>query len=915
MDRLHTLQLLVEALRSRRGRLALVALRPESGQDEWTYERLATDITRLAAGLRETGVSRGTVIAILAGNSAEWIVACLAALEAGAVVAPLDLQLSDETLRHVLADSGARFIVTTAAGQERLRRVAPASARRTILLDAEGDKRSWRRLIGDAGGAPPPEVKPDDPAALFYTSGTTGPPKGVPLTHANIASQLQALLELDLLEHDDHVLLPLPLHHVYPFVLGLLMPLVFGMTIVLPQSLTGPELVRAMREGRVTVIIGVPRLYRSLIDAVETRAASRGWLAALGFRAMLGGSTLLRRRLGLRVGRRLLRAIHARIGPQVRVVVSGGAALDPELAWKLEGFGWQLGTGYGLTETSPMLSVGRPGASRIGSVGRPLPGVQVRIMPLPGDAADARAPGSGEIQAKGPNVFGGYLHEPSKSAEVFTRDGWFRTGDLGHLDADGWLYVDGRSTELIKTESGEKVQPEEIERLFQGDPALREVAVLQVEGRLVALVVPATHAPSAAEVRSTAEQAIRERSRRLPSYSRITAVAIAREPLPRTRLGKLRRHLLPELYAQALHGTAQRRRAERPVDVSAMAASDQELLANRAARATWELLSELHARHALSPESSLQLDLGVDSLEWLNLTTAIGQRARVELDEGSLGALETVRDLLQAVSVARPARGQRQRSPLEDPERVLGARQRSWMRRPGPVRLALTRVAWAFDRLLARLLFHVRAEGLERLPRTGAVVLAPNHGSHLDAFVIAALLDPERLRRTYWAAWTGVAFTNAMVRLLSRLGQVVPVDPERGASSSLAFGVALLKRGDTLVWFPEGQRTRDGRLQPFKAGLGLIVQAAPAPIVPVHIEGTFEALPRGRIVPRPRHVTVRFGRPLDPRDLERRGHGDDPAERIVHALRRHVAALARSSVPHRRGARPALRPSVQRRRS
>jgi len=905
VETLRTLQSLCDALTAHRERTAIIALRRER-PDVSSYTRLSRRVQRLAAGLHAAGLAPGEPVALLAGDSPEWIAACLAVLRAGAVVAPFDLQYTDESLAHVLDDSGARFVFTTSSELPRLERVVPGAALRVVLLDEPaGDARSWRRLLPEARAARRaalPVVAPQDPAALFYTSGTTGPPKGVPLTHGNLASQLNALIELDLLEHDDRVLLPLPLHHVYPFVIGMLMPLVFGMTIVLPQALTGPELIRALQEQRATVILGVPRLYRALLDGIEERAASRGRLAAFQLRALLGLSTWLRRRLGLRVGRRLLKPLHARLGPQLRLVISGGAALDPELAWRLEGLGWDLGSGYGLTETAPMLTIDRPGQSRIGSVGRPIPGVRLRIAPLAASEGEDGAPAGGEIQALGPNVFSGYRHLPERTAEAFTGDGWFRTGDLGHFDSDGWLYVDGRSTELIKTESGEKIQPEAIEQLLKESPALREVAVLQVDRRLVALAVPETAGTgsSRAELQRAVEEAVRERTARLPSYARITAVAIAREPLPRTRLGKLRRHLLPELYERSRPGRSASRPAARPVEIDALPASDRALLEHPAARATWELLAERHPRVGLTPDSNLQLDLDVDSLEWLNLTLALGQRAGVELEESLLAGLETVRDLLRAVAEARPLGTQPSASPLDEPERTLSPLQRRWLQPPGALRRAVAAAGRAINRVLARLLFRVRAEGLENLPATGPFVLTPNHASHLDAFLVAAVLDPRRVRQTYWAAWTGVAFTNLVVRALSRIGQVVPVDPERGAASSLAFGAIVLRRGQSLVWFPEGRRSDDGRLQPFKSGLGMILERVPVPVIPVRIEGSFEALPRGRIVPRPRRVTVRFGRPLDPRELERRGTGQAAAERIVDALQRQVAGLGPSAPAPRR---------------
>jgi long-chain acyl-CoA synthetase len=905
-------------------RTAILALQ-RGDREEWSFAKLASHARRLAAGLREAGVKAGEPVALLAEDSPEWVAAALAILRAGAVVAPLDVQFADEALTHVLQDSEARFLFTTARQLPRLRGLK-RTPRHLVLLDAPASEaRSWRNLLADAEATKRtelPEVSPNDPAALFYTSGTTGPPKGVPLTHANLEFQLDALLHLDLLARDDRMLLPLPLHHVYPFVIGMLFPLRFGLTLVLPQSLTGPELVRALKEGRVTVILGVPRLYRALLDGLATQVAARGRLARLGFRAALGTSTFLRRRLGLRVGRRLLGSLHEHLGPRVRVVVSGGAALDPDLAWTLEGLGWQLGTGYGLTETAPMLTLDRPGAARIGSVGRPLPGVQVRIAPVEtdeerkpvrrangrsakgaapaGDSPVALPPGrSGEIQARGPNVFVGYRGLPEKTEEAFTADGWFRTQDLGRFDAGGWLHVEGRTTELIKTESGEKVQPEDLEKKLQGSPAVREVAILQHEHKLVALAVPAGAAQrDGADARQAVEATVNERARHLPSYARITSVAVTREPLPRTRLGKLRRHLLPELYEHAQRGGGGARHRGAPMSVAAMSAEDQALLERPAARSTWDLLAEHHPHAGLTPDSSLQLDLDVDSMEWLNVTFEIRRRAGVDLHDDVLARLETVRDLLRAVAEAGAHAGTRA-SPLDEPEKALTPEQRRWLRKPGAPLRAAQRMTWVLERGLARLLFRVQAEGLENIPLTGAVLLTPNHSSYLDAPLLAAVLDTERLRRTWWAAWTGLTAANFLGRALARLGRMLPIDQEHGAASGLASGIVVLKRGQTLVWFPEGQRTRDGKLQEFKPGVGLLLQHVPVPVVPVWIDGAYGALPKGRFFPRLRHIRVIFGKPIEAAALQGRGRDAEAAERIARALRHRVAALGRrSATPH-----------------
>src|SRR3954451_5175691 len=258
-----TLGSVVEGLSGRGGRPAVVAY-SEGGVESWSYRELAARVRWLALGLRGVGVEHGDHVAILCANRPEWIAACLATISAGAVVVPLDVQIGDEALGSVLTDSDAGHVFTTSDQAGRLEKLGESVGSRPILLDVgEGDGRSWR-CLPSGGDEELPGLEPGDGAALFYTSGTTGAAKGVPLSHANLAFQIGSLLGADLVSGEDRILLPLPLHHVYPFVMGMLTPLAAGLPIILPQSLTGPQLVRALREGEASLIVGVPRLYDAL---------------------------------------------------------------------------------------------------------------------------------------------------------------------------------------------------------------------------------------------------------------------------------------------------------------------------------------------------------------------------------------------------------------------------------------------------------------------------------------------------------------------------------------------------------------------------------------------------------------------------------------------------------------------------
>ncbi|HXG20187.1 MAG TPA: AMP-binding protein [Methylomirabilota bacterium] len=900
-----TLQTLVHALAQHGDKPALVALRKHD-LEIWSFARLADLTQRLAAGLTAAGVQRGMRVVVMAPNWPEWIVACLALLAAAAVPVPVDNQLSDEDLRHVLDDSEARwaFLSTLLA-----RRISAGNLKRDVslvLLDApDNDERSWRRFLAPTVHVLP-AAKPEHLAVLFYTSGTTGAPKGVPLTHRNLTMNLEALLSLGLIHTTDRLLLPLPLHHVYPFTIGMLAPLALGVPLVLPTSLTGPQILRALQMGQVTGIIGVPRLYEALWAAIAARVRQRGRIAATLFHGALAVSVALRRRLGWSIGRWLFAPLHKQLSPHLRVVASGGAALDPALAWTLEGLGWQVASGYGLTETSPLLAFHPPGGGHLDSVGTPLPGVEIRI-------SQPEQPGQyGEVLAKGPNVFAGYWRLPEKTRAALTADGYFRTGDVGYFDADGYLHLVGRASEMIVLSGGENVRPEIIEEVLARSAHIREAGVLAYEGRLAALIVPDTsalHPPDKAQVAEVIRREVEQLSRALPSHHQISEYALTPDPLPRTRLGKLRRYTLAERYQQA------KRRggpiAETgPLPLTQMSSDDRQLLEDETAQRVWEWLARRFPHVRLTPDTHVHLDLGVDSLAWLTLTLEIREYAGVEVDEEAIGRIETVRDLLREAAIADQVseRGAPPLEQLQRPDALLSAQQRHWLQPPGPFLRTLGTLLFGLNRVLMRHLFPLTIQGLEHLPPHGPCIIAPNHRSWLDPLVVAAALPPQYLPRTYWGGWTGILFTNLFMRFVSRATRVVPIDPQRGPLSSMAFGVAAVQQGYNLVWFPEGGISRTGKLQRFRPGLGFILLVQPVPVVPVWIAGTDRALPPDRWRVRRHPLRITFGKPVEREVLQRVGAGEQPPERIVAALRECVAALGKLDEPRPGGETTALQP-------
>src|SRR6266566_2089478 len=570
-----TLQSVVDSLREHGRKTALVVF-GKKDRYHWSFQELAACALSFANGLVKHDFKRGDTIAIFSENSPESIAAVLGIIRAGMVAVPLDVQLGDKTLSHTLQDSDARAIITTRKRVDRIEKLDLKERPKLILIDAgQNDDRSWERFI-ETEETELPAVSRDDEAVLFYTSGTTGPPKGVPLSHGNIISQLDTAAKVQLITGEDRVLLPLPLHHVYPFVIGMLAPLALGLPLILPFSLSGQQLLRALGEGEVTAIIGVPRLYSALYSGIEARVKSSGWVARGLFSAFLAASVFVREWLGPRVGKLLFRSLHKRFGKNLRLLASGGSALDPELAGKLEALGWQVAIGYGLTETSPLLTVKLPNKSPPESAGKPVAGVEIRIESSAAEKKEhVNGHEVGEVVARGPNVFRGYRNLPDKTEEAFTENGWFRTGDLGYFGDNGELHLLGRLSTLIKTESGEKIQTEDVEAAYAEESAIREIGVLGEKGKLVALIVP--DRASSDDGKDAVRKAVEKTSKRLPSHQRISDYAITPDALPRTRLGKIQRHRLAERYKEVKEGGGKAATAD-PMSVEEMASEDRALL-------------------------------------------------------------------------------------------------------------------------------------------------------------------------------------------------------------------------------------------------------------------------------------------------------------------------------------------------
>ncbi len=890
-----TLRSLVNDFSNHKKKTALVQFKKD-GSEPVTFGKLFLNATRLAIGMQQLGIKQGDRIMLMAANSPEWIYAYLATVYIGAVALPVDGQQGEEVLKHIIADSKPKFVFTDANGNEVLHRLFHRKPFRVFRLDLESEKKSWKNLLNTDEKLEEMELAPDDLACIFYTSGTTGMPKGVPLTHANIMMQLDsAISESELLEKRDRVLLPLPLFHVYPLNVGLLGPLRMGLPVILPQSVTGPELMRALKMGKATVLVAVPRLLRSILNGIEGKLDSK--VSKFAFNTLMSTSGVIQRLTGVNCGKALFSKVHKELSPGLRLLCSGGALLEEELANKLSGLGWRIAVGYGLTETAPLLTMRLPDDTNFSTAGKPINGVELRITHYPDPSkndADESSSGSneGEIEARGPNVFSGYLNLEEVTAEAFTSDGWFKTGDLGHLDAQGKLHINGRASSLIVMEGGKKVQPDEIEKVYGEHPAIKEIGVLQVDNKLVALVLPA----SASDSQDKISEALSSMSSKLASYKRVRGFAITKQPLPKTNLGKLKRKELEEQYKGIKSGKVKENSKSGASGEPRLSAEDSALMENNAAEQVMSWLKGRFPDHEIGLDTSPALDLNIDSFEWLNLSLELSETTGVELDDEAIASISSVRDLIQKVVEAKDQGSEAKASPLEEPEKYLSKEQKHWLSPLSSWEQSLADSIFAFNLGLMRTFFHSSAVGLEKLDESKQYVFNPNHASYLDIFALCSALPHRMLKKAQVAAWSGIAFHNPFNTFMSRLVHAFPIEAKKSLISSLALGAAVLKKRRSLIWFPEGERTLDGKLLTFKPGIGMLLEKfEEIEVVPVYLDGTREALPPGAFWPKFEKITVIFGEPVPVKELLEQGDGKTNAEQIANGIRERVRALKPNS--------------------
>ncbi len=883
------LKRLVESFEARTDKISMRIVGDDS--QIYTFGDSLRQIRAIAHRLEREGVGFGDRVAVIGENHPCWAIAYLGILYRGAVCVPVDPHGEIATLTNFIENSDAKVVFIGKEVEEKFRemetklgRKVPAVIWSSSSPSTAGDNTDFSNWAAtsfpESFAREIPKASGDDIALLIYTSGTTGTPKGVPLTHANILAELDGVNYVLKLTEKDRMLSLLPLFHVYLQIVNLWVATTYGIEVGYLKELSPAELGDAMKQFKPTVLTTVPRLWylfhKKIFDAVEDKPK----LVRALFGGMLAANGAIRNAIGVNLGPKLFGKVHESFGGRLRVAISAGSRFDENVATDFHKLGFSIIQGYGLTETSGAATATYETDNKVGSVGKAFKGAEIKI-----DNPDKD--GVGEVLIKGGMVFSGYYKNPEATAEAFTDDGWFRSGDLGKFDDEGHLYIVGRAKDVIVLPSGKNVHPEDLEIHYLKTPLVEEMAVIGVRDenaqhsgaeKLAAIVVPDFEYLKQSKVANSKEAiryALDNLGRDLPEYQRVRDYIIRAEPLPRTGSRKIKRfELKKELESGVTNGHAN---DEKDWELSA---EDQAYLESPIAKTVVSIIKANTVDvDVIHPSMNLEIDLGLDSLARAEAFAATEHAFSTEFSGDAAAEALTVRDVIELVTKNSPlTESQLDTVSADDAEfswsTILStANDESQIPElhkaldNRPVFLAIAFTAYKFFNLFCRVFMQLEVHGIENLrSMKRPFLICPNHQSFLDPFVLCSSYPFEFFKNTFHVG-ASEFFQSRLMGWIAQMLHVVPVDPDTQLMKAMKASAIGLKRGRILNIYPEGERAYDGNLHKFKKGAAILATELDLPIVPVAIDGLHKVWARRSWRIRPAKVKIKIGAPFYAKDV------------------------------------------------
>jgi long-chain acyl-CoA synthetase len=782
--------------------------------ERWSYRQVAETAFQFARELEARNIGKGDRVLIWGPNRAEWVATFFGCALRGVIVVPIDDVATPDFVTRVFEQVSGKLLLCS-------RVHLLASLPSMILEDLPIQHHSRNRY-------PAVELSPSDTLEIVFTSGTTAEPKGVMISHANVLGNIAPLeteirkyLKYERWVHPVRFLNLLPLSHVFGQFLGIFLPQLMGAAVIFQDALKPAEVIATIRRERVSVVVAVPRLLQSLKQKVERDLQEEGQMNDFQerFRTSESKHFLLRWWIFHRV--------HRRFGWKFWAFICGGAALDRATEEFWGRLGYAVVQGYGLTETTSLISLNHPFRLGRGSIGKVLGGREVKLSP------------DGEILVRGSGVASGYW-KGSGIQPVAGDEGWYRTGDIGQLDAVGNLYFKGRKKDVIVTPAGMNIYPEDLEAALRRQSGVKDCVVVPLarEGNAEACAVLLLREDA------NPESIVQNANSELAEYQRIrTWLVWPEEDFPRTSTQKPRTNLIVRTVEASLAGRAP------------SSSSIQELMSRITGRDSSQL----------SATSNLDSDLNLSSLDRVELLSALEDRYQIDLNETGFSAVNTIGDLQRMLHGSVPVRTRYhyprwvQRWPI------------TWIR---PV------IHYTLLLPAAYILGWPRILGRENLRGVrGPVLVVSNHIDDIDIGLILTAL-PARFRNRLATATGGEALeglrtppadrngiARAYDRLVWALGvsllDLFPLPREAGFRQSFSYAGESVDRGYSVLVFPEGRHTKDGKLLPFRAGIGMLVNNLRIPVLPMRIHGLFELKQAGKRIAKPHAITIHIGKPVE----------------------------------------------------
>ena len=750
---------------------------------------------------------------IIMENRPEWVYSFYSVWDKKEVNVVLDASSNPNEIAYVINDSQPKTIICSDFSEERiLEAITIANYQdKARIINIDKENIDFNSIGSEYDNVTLQNPEGDETAVMLYTSGTTGSPKGVMLSSNNIIGEIDGIVEKDVLQANDQMIALLPFHHILPLMATLLLPLREGASIVFVEKIASKEILDVLEKNNISVMVGVPRVFKLFYDSIKQQIQAKFITRKIYAIAEKINSK--------RFSRMIFSKVHKKFGGHLNVMVSGGAKLDPEIATFFNVLGFTVCEGYGLTETSPVLAVNSIKYNKVGTVGKALYNTELKIV-------------DEELWVKGPQIMKGYYNKPEKTAEVMTEDGWFKTGDLAEIDKDGYLTIRGRKNSMIVLSNGKNIDPETVENKIMGlsGPLIKEIGILGHEDKLAAIIVPDLlefRKQGINNIQTYLKDIIENYNLTASNYKKVLDYKLVEDELPKTRLGKTKRFMLPDLYKK---DEKVKEKVEEP--------QTQEY------QAVKEFVAKLKGFEP-GPEENLELDLGMDSLDKVELLAYVESTFGIKIDEEKFAEMPNLKLLSEYIS--------------EKAEFFMNS-EVDWKKIIDKAPNREIKNGWLINALRPLIYVILKMYFRLKIDRTNKIsdepqIFVSNHQSFVDALVLGALIPAKIQKKTFFLAINWY-FKKGIMKYVADNGNIILVDIDKNVKETVEEIALHIKNGKNVLIFPEGARTKNGKVGKFKKVFAIIAKELNVNVQCLGIKGGYEAYSRFMKFPLPKRIEV-----------------------------------------------------------